>query len=128
MKIAAIMPAYNEEVGIADVLNAVTSAKLIDEIIVISDGSTDKTVEIAKTFEKAQVFEQTPNKGKASAMHLGVSKTDADVLLFIDCDLISLTPEMVDGLVKPIVDDTADVTMGIFQGGKFSTDWAQKTF
>jgi hypothetical protein len=35
---------------------------------------------------------------------------------------------MVDALVQPIIDDTADVTMGIFQGGKFSTDWAQKTF
>lgn len=128
MKTAAIMPAYNEEVGISDVLKAVTSAKLIDEIIVISDGSTDRTVEIAKSFERAQVFEQNPNKGKAAAMHLGVSKTDADVLLFIDCDLINLSPEMVDALVKPIIDDATDVTMGIFQGGKFSTDWAQKTF
>jgi glycosyltransferase involved in cell wall biosynthesis len=128
MKTAAIMPAYNEEVGIADVIRAVQSAKLVDEIIVISDGSTDKTVEIAQSFENINVFEQTPNKGKAAAMHLGVSKTDADVLLFIDCDLINLSPEMVDALVKPILDDTADVTMGIFQGGKFSTDWAQKTF
>ncbi len=128
MKIAAIMPAYNEEIGIAEVLKAVTSAKLIDEVIVVSDGSTDKTAEIAKTFEKVQVFEQMPNKGKAAAMHLGVSKTDADALVFIDCDLISLSPEMVDALVQPIIDDTADVTMGIFQGGKFSTDWAQKTF
>lgn len=128
MKTAAIMPAYNEEVGIADVLKAVTSAKLIDEIIVVSDGSTDRTAEIAKSFENVQVIEQTPNKGKAAAMHLGVSKTDANVLLFIDCDLINLTPEMVDGLVKPIIDDSTDVTMGIFQGGKFSTDWAQKTF
>lgn len=128
MKTTAIMPAYNEEVGIAEVIKAVKAAKLVDEIIVVSDGSTDKTVEIAKTFDGINVIEQNPNKGKAAAMHLGVSNTDADVLLFIDCDLISLTPEMVDGLVKPILDDVADVTMGIFQGGKFSTDWAQKTF
>ena len=128
MKTTAIMPAYNEEVGIAEVIKAVKAAKLVDEIIVVSDGSTDKTVEIAKTFDDINVIEQNPNKGKAAAMHLGVSNTDADVLLFIDCDLISLTPEMVDGLVKPILDDVADVTMGIFQGGKFSTDWAQKTF
>lgn len=128
MKIAAIVPAFNEEIGIAGVLAAVTKSEVIDEIIVVSDGSTDDTVAIAKSFKGITIIEQHPNKGKAAAMQLGVEATDASVIVFIDADLIGLTPGQVTALAKPIVDDCADLTMGLFQGGKFSTDWAQKLF
>lgn len=127
MKIAAIIPAYNEERGIGDVLKAVCKAKLPNEIIVVSDGSKDRTVEIAKSFG-VKVLEHFPNKGKAAAMLKGVSATDADTLLFIDADLVGLTSELVDSLIKPIIEDRAEVTMGLFAGGKFSTDLAQKIF
>jgi len=126
-KISIIIPAYNEEKGIGDVLKAICLASLPNEITVVSDGSVDKTVEVAKTYP-VKVLEQHPNKGKAAAMHLGVESTDGDILCFIDADIIGLTPELVDALLQPVVDGRAEVSMGIFQGGKFSTDWAQKMF
>jgi len=128
VKIAAIVPAFNEELGIAAVLTSATQSELIDEVIVVSDGSTDKTVPIAESFSGVKVVEQHPNKGKAAAMQRGVEETDAEIIVFIDADLIGLTPGQVTALAKPIVDDVADLTMGLFQGGKFSTDWAQKLF
>ncbi len=127
MKVAAIIPAYNEERGIGDVLKAVCNAKLPNEVIVVSDGSKDKTADIAKAFG-IKVLEQFPNRGKAAAMLKGVATTDADILVFIDADLVGLTPELVDALVRPIMEDRAEVTMGLFAGGKFSTDLAQKIF
>jgi len=127
MKVAAIIPAYNEEKGIADVLKAVTGASLPNEVIVVSDGSTDKTVEVAKTFP-VNVIEQVPNQGKAAAMLKGVENTDAEILVFVDADLVGLTPELVDSLIRPIIEDQAEVTMGLFQDGKFSTDLAQMIF
>jgi len=126
-KISVIIPAYNEERGIGDVLKAVCSATLPSEIVVVSDGSVDKTAEIARAFP-VKVLEQQPNKGKAAAMHLGVESSNGDILCFIDADIIGLTPELVDALLQPVVEGRAEVSMGIFQGGKFSTDWAQKMF
>ena len=51
MGISAIIAAYNEEKTIAEVLTALTGNRLIDEVIVVSDGSTDATVDIARTFD-----------------------------------------------------------------------------
>ncbi|MCK5743433.1 MAG: glycosyltransferase family 2 protein [Caldisericia bacterium] len=128
MSVAVIIPAYNEEIGIAGVLEVVTSARLPDEIIVVSDGSTDKTVEIAESFEGVKVFQQNPNQGKAAAMQRGVAETSADVIVFLDADLVGLKPEFIDALIKPILSDSTDITMGLFSEGKFSTDWIQKVF
>lgn len=127
MKVAAIIPAYNEERGIGDVLKAVTKSGLLTEVIVVSDGSTDRTVEIAKSYG-VKVIEQVPNQGKAAAMVRGAKETDADIITFIDADLVGLTPNLVDQLIKPVLDNRADTTMGIFQGGKLSTDIAQTLF
>jgi hypothetical protein len=127
MKVAAIIPAYNEERGIGDVLKAVTKSGLVAEVIVVSDGSTDKTVEIAKSYG-VKVIEQVPNQGKAAAMVRGANETDAEIITFIDADLVGLTPDLVDQLIKPVLENRADTTMGIFQGGKLSTDIAQTLF
>ena len=127
MKVAAIIPAYNEERGIGDVLRAVTKSGLLSEVIVVSDGSTDRTVEIAKSFG-VKVVEQSPNQGKAAAMVRGAKETDAEIITFIDADLVGLTPDLVDQIIKPVLDKRADTTMGIFQGGKLSTDIAQTLF
>jgi hypothetical protein len=127
MKVAAIIPAYNEERGIGDVLKAVTKSGLVAEVIVVSDGSTDKTVEIAKSYG-VKVIEQVPNQGKAAAMVRGAKETDAEIITFIDADLVGLTPDLVDQLIKPVLENRADTTMGIFQGGKLSTDIAQTLF
>ena len=128
MSIAVIVPAFNEERGIADVLKSILDANLPDEIIVVSDGSTDRTVDIAKTFDSIKVIDKQINQGKASAMQAGINSTNAEIILFIDADLIGLKPEFIDALIKPIVENKVDITMGLFSEGRFSTDWAQKMF
>ncbi|WP_296970557.1 glycosyltransferase family 2 protein [Tepidanaerobacter sp. EBM-38] len=125
MKIAVVMPAYNEEKTIGNVLKPLSNHKLIDEIIVISDGSSDNTAKIAKSY-KARVIELEKNQGKTNAVLIGVKNTDADIILMLDADLIGLNDEHITSLLQPIIDKKADMTIGIFKSGRGATDLAQK--
>jgi glycosyltransferase involved in cell wall biosynthesis len=111
-KVAAIVPAYNEEKTIGNVLKILKLAKEIDEIIVVSDGSTDKTAEISKSFG-VRVLEGPERAGKGRAMRKGVKSTDANVIAFFDADLIGLSPEHVSQLVQPILKNEAEMVVGI---------------
>src|SRR5687767_6720203 len=108
MTVCAIVPAYNEAARVTAVLDAIAQAKRVDEIIVVDDGSSDSTRETAASHPAAgagrlRAFRQEPNQGKGAAMRRGADETDADVLLFLDADLIGLTPAHVDALAAPVV-------------------------
>jgi glycosyltransferase involved in cell wall biosynthesis len=129
MNTTAIIPAYNEENNIGYVLNAVMKAKqssdILTDVLVVSDGSTDRTVDIAWSYG-ARVIELTKNMGKSYAMKTGLDNTDASIILFLDADLIGLKPEHVINLIIPVYEDIADMTLGIFYSGRSLTDLAQR--
>jgi len=111
-KVAAIVPAYNEEKTIGNVLKTLKLAKELDEIIVVSDGSTDQTAQISKSFG-VKVLEGPEREGKGRAMRKGVKNTDAGIIIFFDADLIGLSPEHVSQLVQPILKGEAEMVVGI---------------
>ena len=125
MEVIAIIPAYNEEKTIGSVLSVLKEASLIKQIIVVSDGSTDNTVEVAKSYD-VHVVELRENRGKGGALQAGLDNTKADIVLFMDADLLGLTTQHVDRLVMPVLSDEADMTIGIFEKGRIATDFAQK--
>ncbi len=125
MDIVAIIPAYNEEKTIAAVLRVLKKIKKIKEIIVVSDGSTDNTVKVAKSF-KVTVIDLEKNRGKGGAMKKGLENNSADVLLFLDADLIGLKEKHVNDLLRPVLKDEVDITIGVFEKGRVLTDLAQK--
>lgn len=125
MKVAAIIPAYNEEARIAAVLRTLTSAAAVDEVIVVNDGSTDGTAQAAQAVPGVHVVTLPRNKGKGGAMREGATRTKADVLLFFDADLVGLTPRHVQDLLAPVCSGQATMSMGIFKGGRLWTDMAQ---
>jgi len=125
MKVAAIVPAYNEEARIAAVLQTLTHAAAVDEVIVVNDGSTDGTALAAQAIPGVQVVTLPRNKGKGGAMREGATRTEADVLLFFDADLVGLTPRHVQDLLAPVCSGEATMSMGIFKGGRLWTDMAQ---
>lgn len=93
-KTAAIVAALNEEKNIGNVLKVLLNSDVIDEVIVVDDGSTDKTADISRG-EGAKVI-SLPKKGgsgKGNAMVQGVKNTDAEVVSFFDADLIGLTED-----------------------------------
>lgn len=125
-KVAIIIPAFNEEGRIARVMRAACTSKLGDEVIVVSDGSWDRTAEVAKRVGGARVIDLKQNVGKGGAMAAGVEATDAAIIAFIDADLDGLRPEHIDRIIRPLLDDSCEMCIGVFRGGKFWSDTAQR--
>jgi glycosyltransferase involved in cell wall biosynthesis len=125
MKIATIIPAYNEGKTIADVVRVVRGVWEIHEVIVVNDGSSDNTSDVARK-EGAKVLDLDANRGKGGAIAAGVRETDADIILLLDADLIGLTYTHILNLLESVINGEADMTLGLFSHGRFSTDLAQK--
>jgi len=123
--VAAIIPAYNEEKYIGAVLSVLQPVQYLSEIIVVNDGSTDKTSEVARSFG-VKVIDLPSNQGKGAAMRQGVLQTTASIILFLDADLIGLTSLQVCDLLLPVIQNYADMTLGLFHYGRPITDIAQK--
>jgi glycosyltransferase involved in cell wall biosynthesis len=122
--ITAIIPAYNEEKYIGNVLDPLKKLKEITQIIVVSDGSTDNTVHEAKR-RGVLVVELPKNGGKGAALAAGLQYTREDIVLFLDADLIGLTEQHILDLINPVINSKADMTVGVFENGRLATDMAQ---
>jgi len=123
-RISAIVPAYNEAQNIGNVLQVLKRVPEVQEIIVVDDGSLDDTAVVAQRFG-ARVLRLEVNQGKGAAMKAGASIATGDIVVFLDADLVGLTVEHVQELIQPIQAGETDATVGIFEGGRVSTDWAQ---
>ena len=106
---SVIIPAFNEETSIGLVLDNLPQEKL-KEIIVVNNGSTDKTACVAKK-HGARVVDETL-RGYGAACLKGISKLDdPEIVVFIDGDFSDF-PEEIESLVKPIVENRADFVLG----------------
>ena len=114
-RIAAIVPAYNEEKNIRTVLRVLRQTRELSEVIVVDDGSTDRTSEVARQ-EGVRVIRQE-NQGKASAMATGANNTSADILFFSDADLLGLTPGHIMDVIAPVLGGYAGMAVGIRDRG-----------
>ena len=119
MKLSIIIPVYNEEQTIGEVIERIFAADIGDiekEIIVANDGSSDRTPnEIDASRWRAdprlRVFEHAINLGKGAAIRLGLTHSTGDVLLIQDADL-ELHPREYGALLAPILAGEADVVYG----------------
>jgi glycosyltransferase involved in cell wall biosynthesis len=130
VKICAVIPAYNEAGRIARVLDTLAAAPSVAEIVVVDDGSSDETSAVAAGCAAAaagrlRVLRHNPNQGKGAAMMTGADATDADVIVFVDADLIGLTPQHVEALVAPVASGKYAMALGVFRGGRGATTLAQ---
>ena len=123
MKVSAIVPAYNEAERIQAVISPLKQATQVDELIVVDDGSTDGTAEVARLLA-VQVLELPRNLGKAAALEQGVSRAKNDVFLFLDADLVGLRPDHVDRLIRLYEEKQLDMIVGVFKNGRLNTDIA----
>jgi glycosyltransferase involved in cell wall biosynthesis len=109
-RVSLIIPALNEEKSIGSVLNSVPR-DLVEEIIVVDNGSTDETVKIARDCGAKIVSE--PNRGYGAACLKGISEVAADceIIAFVDADFSDF-PEDLAQILQPIFDEQADFVIG----------------
>ncbi len=118
MKLSIVIPVYNEERTIAEVIKEVTSVVIPEvkkEIIVVNDASSDNTREILQKLVKSHkdlvVVTHDKNKGKGAAVRTGFAKATGDYIVIQDADL-EYNPEYFKSLLKPIVSGKTEVVYG----------------
>lgn len=112
--VSVIIPAYCEEETIAEVLKRVikVSWSLGDvEIIVVDDGSTDKTGKVVAGFPFVKYIRHKTNMGKGAALRTGIKYSRGKILVIQDADL-EYAPEYIPSIVKPIADNSVDMVYG----------------
>lgn len=100
--VSIIIPAYDEEATIADVVAAARASTIADEVLVVDDGSSDATPHAARR-AGAHVITLPANCGKGEAMAEGVRQAGGDVLAFFDADILGLQPATIDAVIEPVV-------------------------
>ena len=112
-KVSCIVPAYNEGKTIGNVLRILNASSLIDEVIVVDDGSKDKTsLKVRKNFPRVKLVVHSKNKGKADALLTGAKTAENPVLFFCDADLKGLKQKHINELINPVVNGKTRMIVG----------------
>ena len=108
--VAVIIPAKNEAATVGGVLDAVQfHAGLVDEVVVVNDYSNDDTATVA-AHHGARVVTLVGPTGKGEAMREGLSNTTAELVVFLDADVLNTTTDFVGRLIQPLL-ERADIQL-----------------
>ena len=128
MKLSVLVPVYNEERSLAEIIRRVCAVPIRKEIIFVDDGSKDRSPEILTAVQAEQqqkndeqntikVFFQKQNEGKGAALKTALSHATGDIVIIQDADL-EYDPKDYPRLLEPIQTGLADVVYGTrFAGG-----------
>ncbi|MDD5147099.1 MAG: glycosyltransferase family 2 protein [Candidatus Daviesbacteria bacterium] len=117
MKLSIIVPIYNEEKTIQEVLQRIANidlAAIKKEIIIVDDGSTDSSkfkVQSSKLFKKIKFIAHQKNLGKGAAIRTGIAHSTGDLVIIQDADL-EYDPSYYMPLLRPIMQNKASVVYG----------------
>ena len=113
--ISVIVPIYNEERTLAQVVEELIALGLRLEILLVNDGSTDGTpaemARLAERFPEVRELHQPANRGKGAAVRRGITESTGDIVLIQDADL-EYSPSDIPALIDPLVSGKADAVFG----------------
>ena len=119
-RLSVVIPVYNEEATLRDLVERVREVPIRKEMILVNDCSKDRSSEIMKEledeaagddFNRIRTFHHDINQGKGAALRTGFSHVDGDIVIIQDADL-EYDPSEYPRLLKPIIEDKADVVYG----------------
>lgn len=124
MKLSVVIPVYNEEKTLAEIVRRVQATPFEKEIVLVNDGSRDRSREImeqlAAQYPNVRCFHHEVNSGKGAALSTGFTKVTGDIVLIQDADL-EYDPNDYAALLVPIQEGKADVVFGSrFLGGRYA--------
>ena len=114
MKLSILIPAYNEEKTIKDVIDSVKKVnlgKIKKEIVVVDDGSKDNTAKILKKIRGINLVIQKKNSGKGFAIRTAINHATGDFIAIQDADL-EYNPEDYKDMIKPLIEKRAEIVYG----------------
>ncbi len=115
MNITCIIPAYNEAARIGDVLTSVVGHPLIDEVIVVDDGSVDATSQVVTAIAGVRLITLPQNRGKTAALAQAIAEARGTLLLLVDADLIGLSAADLTALIEPVLSGQASLSISLRQ-------------
>lgn len=111
MKLSVIIPVYNEEGTISNIIRKVKSVKVEKEIIVVDDFSTDGTKEILENSGNLKIIFHDRNRGKGAAIKTGLKCVSGEVVIIQDADM-EYDPQDYHKLLEPIIKKKAQAVYG----------------
>jgi len=128
-RVSVIVPVYNEERTLEEVIRRIRATGAVHEIVAVDDGSGDRSAEILRAVAETgtppvTVVRHERNSGKGAAVRTGFARVTGDIVVVQDADL-ELDPGEFPRLFAPILEGRADVVFGVrFANGRGGKDWA----
>jgi len=117
--LSVVMPAYNEEATILQILEQVLASPFTAEVLIVDDCSSDRTAELVRTVTdpRVRLLSQLPNQGKGAALRRGFAEASQPFVIVQDADL-EYNPDDYEQMMAPLLRGSADVVFGSrFMGG-----------
>ncbi len=119
-RLLAVVPVYNEGDKIGETISGLKKIDLIDEIVIVNDGSKDNTKEVIENLN-VNTINLDKNYGKGYAMNRAIKNYEYDYIAFIDGDL-GLTSFEIEKLIYPVVSNKVDFTIAKFPEARTITN------
>lgn len=127
-QVTALVPCFNEAGRIGLVLEVLTQCPVIDDIVVVNDGSTDNSREVIAEYPMVRLVDLAHNVGKGGALRAGMDRVYSPITFLCDADLVGLTCEHVQAMVGPVLNGEVLMCVGVREVGGSVVQFLRRHF